>query len=146
QPPLLDLALINISHYQKYNDFSIYLHLCRPILCRKGADNKPITAIGPYTVFDVTTEGDVWYAEPTGAGLEPSSTDLKDLEERMSILGLSLLMKRTRGPITATEERDDQLEESSDLATAARSLKDAIELCLKFHAQYLNSKATTGGN
>src|SRR5262249_53410774 len=24
--------------------------------------------------------------------------------------------------------------------------KDAIELCLKFHVQYLNSKATTGGN
>src|SRR5262245_19345084 len=146
QPPLLDLALLNIAHYQKYNDFSIYLHLCRPILCRKpAAADKPVTTVSAYTVMETGADGDVWYAEPTGAGLEPSSTDLKDLEERMSTLGLSLLVKRTGGPITATEEKNDQLEESSDLATAARSLKDAIELCLRFHAQYLNSSAETGG-
>ncbi|HVI70735.1 MAG TPA: hypothetical protein VM656_04525, partial [Pyrinomonadaceae bacterium] len=45
QPPLIDLALTNISHFQKYSDFSIYIHIAsRPILCRKGADpNKPVT-------------------------------------------------------------------------------------------------------
>src|SRR5262249_23660345 len=74
------------------------------------------------------------------------SEDIKDLENRMSVLGLSLLMKRTAGPITATEERNDQLEESSDLATAARSLKDAIEMCLKFHVQHRDPSADSGGN
>jgi hypothetical protein len=148
QPPLIDLAYTNIAHYQKYSDFSIYLHIAsRPVLCRKGADpNNPITTIGPYTIFDVAPEGDVWYAETTGAALAAASQDIKDLEERMSILGLSLLVKRTGGPITATEERGDEIEESSDLATWARGLKDAIELALKFHVQYRSPGATTGGN
>jgi len=147
-PPLIDLAYTNITHYQKYSDFSIYLHIAsRPLLCRKGADaNKPITTIGPYTIFDVAVEGDVWYAETTGAALAGAAEDLKTLEERMSIMGLSLLVKRTGGPITATEEKGDQIEESSDLATWARSLKDAVELALRFHVQYRTPTATTGGN
>lgn len=148
QPPLIDLAYTNITHYQKYSDYSIYLHIAsRPILCRKGADaNKPVTVIGPFTVFDVAVEGDVWYAETTGAALGGAAEDIKALEERMSIMGLSLLVKRTGGPITATEEKGDEIEESSDLATWARSLKDAIELALKYHVQYRTPTATTGGN
>lgn len=148
RPPLLDLAMTNISHYQKYSDFSIYLHIAsRPVLWFRGRDtNKEIERIGPYTWFDVGPDGEVAFAETTGAALDAASTDIKDLEARMSIMGLSLLVKRTGGPITATEERNDQIEESSDLATAARSMKDAIELALKFHAQYLDKNATTGGN
>ena len=148
QPPLLDLAMTNISHYQKYSDFSIYLHIAsRPLLWFRGRDtSKKIEAVGPYTWFDVGENGQVAFAETTGAALGGAAADIKTLEERMSIMGLSLLVKRTGGPITATEEKNDQIEESSDLATAARSLKDAVELELKFHAQYLMPAATTGGN
>lgn len=148
EPPLIDLAYTNIQHYQKDSDFSIYIHIgSKPILCRKGADaNKPITVIGPYTVFDVAVEGDVWYAETSGAAYAAAAEDIAKREERMSIMGLSLLVKRTGAQVTATEERGDQIEESSDLATWARSLKDAIELSLKFHVQYRTPTATTGGN
>ena len=97
--------------------------------------------------MDVSTDGDVWYAEPTGAGLEPSATDIDKIEQRIAVLGLSLLVKQTRtGQVTATEERNDQIEESSDLSTWVENLKDAVELALKFHAQYLSASATTGGN
>lgn len=147
QPPLIDLAYLNIQHYQKDSDFSTFIHIgSHPILCRKGASQQPITAIGPYTIFDVSEQGDVWYAEPTGAAYEAASNDIAKREERMSILGLSLLVKRTGDQVTATEERGDQIEESSALATAARSLKHCIEAALEFHAQYLNAKAETGGN
>lgn len=154
QPPLLDLALINVSHYQKYSDFSIYLHIAsRPILWFRNRDtNKTVEVIGPYSSIDVTADGQVAFAETTGAALEAASNDIKDLESRMSVLGLSLLVKRTGSQVTATEERGDQIQESSDLETAARSMRDVIELCLKFHAQSLDvlatgvPKATTGGN
>src|SRR5262249_45119914 len=36
KPPLLDLALINIGHYQKYSDYSEGLRMCIPQLCFKG--------------------------------------------------------------------------------------------------------------
>jgi hypothetical protein len=148
RPPLLDLALTNVAHFQKYNDFSIYLHISsRPLLWFRGRDtNKKVETVGPYTFFDVGDNGTVEFAETTGAALAAASQDIKDIETRMSIMGLSLLVKQTGGPITATEERNDQIEESSDLATAARSMKGAIELALEFHAQYLDPKATTGGN
>jgi Domain of unknown function (DUF4055) len=144
-PPLLDLALINICHYQKYNDFSIYVHIAsRPLLWFRGRDTKKkIETIGAYTYFDVGDNGVVDFAETTGAALGAASEDIKDLEQRMSILGLSLLVKQTRtgGPATATEERNDQLEESSDLATWAQSLKDGIERALTFHVQWRNRRA-----
>lgn len=148
RPPLLDLALTNIAHYQKYSDFSIYLHIAsRPLLWFRGRNTATkVETVGAYTYFDVGDNGMVDFAETTGAALKAASADIKDIEARMSIMGLSLLVKRTGGPITATEERHDELEESSDLATAARSLRDAVELALKFHAQYLNPSATTGGN
>jgi hypothetical protein len=148
QPPLLDLALINIAHYQKYSDFSIYLHIAsRPILWFKNRNtNVTVEVMSAYKAIDVGSDGHVDYAETTGAALGAASQDIKDLEERMSILGLSLLVKRTGAQTTATEERNDQIEESSDLETAARSMRDAIEQCLKFHAQYLNPKAASGGS
>jgi Domain of unknown function (DUF4055) len=147
QPPLIDLAYTNIAHYQKNSDYSIYLHIAsRPVFCTKGSEDPPIKPLGPYTRIHVSADGDVWFAETTGAALGAAREDLLDLKEQMSIMGLSLLVKRTGGPITATEEKGDQIEESSDLATWARSLKDAIELALRFHVQYRTPTATTGGN
>lgn len=139
RPPLLDIALLNLAHYNKYSDFSTLLHLTLPLLCRKGHDpNSTTLALGPHTVIDVTTEGDVWYAEPTGAGLKPQAEDLAALEERMAKLGLALLSsKGPQAQQTATEVILDNLQEQSDLATAARSCQDALELALGFHAAYL---------
>jgi hypothetical protein len=149
RPPLLDLAMTNISHYQKYSDFSTYLHIAsRPILWFRGRDaSKKIESIGAYTFFDVDKDGTVEFAETTGAALGAASQDIKDLEARMAALGLSIVQGKTKPqPTTATEELLDHMREESDLATAARSLKDAIELALKFHAQYLDPRATTGGS
>jgi hypothetical protein len=46
----------------------------------------------------------------------------------------------------ATEIFANHVETDSDLATAARSLKDGLELALKFTAQYGDPKATSGGS
>lgn len=150
QPPLLDLALINVSHYQKYSDFSIYLHIAsRPLLWFRGRDvNKTVETIGAYTFFDVGDNGTVEFAETTGAALEAASNDIKDLESRMATLGLAIVegQSRPQPETTATEEVLDHVREESELATAARSLKDAIETCLRFHMQYLTPSATTGGS
>ncbi len=142
-PPLLDIALLNLAHYNKYSDFSTLLHLTLPILCRKGFDPSiENLAIGPYTVIDTTTDGNVWYAEPSGNGLKPQAEDLKEREDRMSKLGLALISSKTPSKNqTATETILDNLQEQSDLATAARSCQDALELALSFHAQYLGLEA-----
>ncbi|MBL8186575.1 MAG: DUF4055 domain-containing protein [Acidobacteria bacterium] len=145
RPPLLDLALVNIAHWQKYSDYSIGLHLTIPILGLKGgnADQK-VQAIGHYVVFRIPPDGDLKYVEPTGAGLEPQRTDLIDLEDKMAVLGAAMLSKRTPTPKTATEELLSHVKEESDLATAARSLQDCLELALSFFAKYL--RLSSGGS
>jgi uncharacterized protein DUF4055 len=148
KPPLLDLAEINIGHYQKYSDYSEGLRMCIPQLCFKGVDaSQSIQVIGHYTFHVVRPEGDVWFAEPTGAGLNPQRLDLQDLEAQMARLGLAIMAPSAPRPEkTATEVFANHVETDSDLATAARSLKDGLELALRFTAQYGDPKATSGGS
>lgn len=148
KPPLLDLAEINIGHYQKYSDYSEGLRMCIPQLCFKGLDpNKTIEVIGHNSFHVVRPEGDVWFAEPTGAGLNPQRQDLLDLEAQMARLGLAIMSPNGPSPEkTATEIFANHVETDSDLATAARSLKDGGEQSLKFTVQYVDPKATSGGS
>jgi len=139
-PPLLDLAHLNIRHWQHYSDYSNILHVAHvPILVRKGAtQDQQAIEIGVGSTVDVPTEGDLKWCEHTGKSIESGRTELQDLEQRMALMGLSMLSQKTDANITATEIRANNLQESSDLATMARSLQDAIELALEFHAKYLN--------
>jgi uncharacterized protein DUF4055 len=148
KPPLLDLALINLGHYQKYSDYSEGLRMCIPQLCAKGVDvNHKFEVIGHNSFHIVRPDGDIWFAEPTGAGLEPQRLDLQDLEAQMARLGLAIMAPNAPRPEkTATEVFANHVETDSDLATAARSLKDGLELSLKFTTQYENPKATSGGS
>lgn len=141
-PMLIDAAITNITHYQKYSDYSIYLHInSRPLLWFKNRDKaKPFETIGPYSFFDAEQ---VDFAEPKGTALGAARTDLIDLQEQMSVLLLSILAKKTVNK-TATEEKGDQRKEESALATAARSLKDCFEQALMFWADYINEP--TGGS
>jgi hypothetical protein len=148
RPPLLGLAQINIGHYQKYSDYSEGLRMCIPQLCFKGIDpNKTIEVIGHNSFHVVRPDGDVWFAEPTGAGLEPQRQELQDLEARMARLGLAIMAPNSPSPEkTATEVFANHVETDSDLATAARSEKDGLELALKFTTQYNDPNATSGGS
>ena len=150
RPPLLDLALLNICHYQKYSDYSIYLHIAsRPILWFKGRDtsnSNPV--VSPYSAFDVDEQnGLVAVAETSGAALGAARQDLEDLKGQMSALGLSIVAGKSPQPErTATEDLLDHVEEESDLATAGRSLKDGLERALYFTALYLDKNAKSGGS
>jgi hypothetical protein len=139
-PPLLDLAYLNIAHWQEYSDYRNILHVAQvPILVRKGATpDQQAVEVGVGSTVDVPNEGDLKWCEHTGKAIESGRTELQDLEQRMALMGLSMLSQKSDSNVTATEIRANNLQESSDLATMARSLQDALELALEFHAQYLN--------
>ena len=139
-PFLQDLALLNITHYQKYSDYSTYLHIAsRPVLWFRGRNQaRPLEPIGPYTFFDVDQDnGHVDFAETTGSALDAARTDLKDLTAHMATLGLALIARPAAYETTATEQIITKVQADSDLVTAARSLKDAIELALQYTSMYL---------
>lgn len=84
------------------------------------------------------SEMDAKYVETTGSGLEQSRQELQDIEQRMAALGLSMLQRQSRAAETAEAKRIDRAVEESELGAFARSLEDAIEDALRFHAMWLD--------
>jgi hypothetical protein len=143
-PPLEDLAHLNIRHYQNYSDYAHILHVAQvPILVRTGinTEDESIEVSVGRTIDVPNPEGRVYWAEIQGPGIEAGRRELQDQEQRMALMGLSMLSQKTDSNVTATEIRSNNLQESSDLSTMARSLQDAIEMALEFHAKYLGMKS-----
>lgn len=141
QPVLLDLALTNIKYYQKRSDYDHTLHLAGiPILVGKGIpdDFNMQVVSSEYMLRVPAPDGDMKYVEVSGNSLKAAREDMQDVRSEMAALGLSVLAARQEGEATATESLIDFTQESSELATMARSLSDALELCMGFHARYLN--------
>jgi hypothetical protein len=144
QPPLLDLALLNVSYFQKKSDRDQSLHKCgNPIPIFPGFDEeKPVIKVGSgLGIITPDKESKPYYMEPEGNALEESREDLKELRGEMAALGLTMIEGRPRVEATATEAVLDFSEESSELENVCRSEQDAFELCLGFHAQYLGQKS-----
>jgi len=151
EPPLLDLALENIKHWQKRSDKDNVEHVaCVPILTLIGVEEEKPGAfsVGPTVGLMLPKGGDAKFAEIQGSGLEASRLSLKDIEHRMAILGLSMLMSETRSAETATSKRIDKSESDAQLILAARNMQQALNEALRLTAKWegLNSGGTVEVN
>ena len=135
RPPLLDLAHLNIEHWQSSSDQSNILHVARvPILFASGfADDAPIKIGAGVAVQNDDPAARLAYVEHSGAAIAAGRDSLKDLEERMSVMGAELLVHRP-GTRTATEKAIETAESDSALSLMALNLEDSIELALQFMA------------
>lgn len=136
RPPLLDLADLNIEHWQSSSDQSNILHVARvPILFASGFDDGALKiGVGSAVTNDDPTAKLV-YVEHTGAAIEAGRISIKDLEERMSLMGAQLLMKKP-GARTATEKAIDSADADCALALMVRNLEDSLEYGLQFMADW----------
>lgn len=100
--------------------------------------------VGPHLGIEVDKDGDVTYAEPTGAALNASAKELNDIENRGAAQGLSMLQRDVRAAQTAEAERLQRSEKDASLSTAARSLEDCLEMALAFTAEFM--QLPTGGS
>ncbi len=141
KPPHLALALENIKHYQLTSDNDNVLHLCSvPVFVRigyqePGADD----ARSPNAGLDLPGDAnaDAKYVEPAGTGLEAAERRIAKSEQRMALLGLSMLMSESRAAETATSKRIDKAETDSALSSHARATQDAIEEAVRLTAKWL---------
>jgi len=149
-PPLLDLAHLNIGHYQQWSDLNNQVRYLTPFTVRKfdtkeeqKADDDPKAkeeiAIGPNAVVDIYGEhAEVSLVSHNADCVKPARESLMDLESRMSAVGLSIISAKKDNETTATEKVLDQGERTSELNTWIRALSDGAEACLKLHAGYYN--------
>lgn len=143
QPPLLDLAYLNIAHYQQRSDYGHSMHMtCVPVLYMFGIETKDedgnAIVVGPNSaVMSTNPEAEVGYASHDGKALGQCRLALEDLKSEMGTLGIAMLAPQKRVAETAEAKRLDKATSDSKLGKAARGLQDAIERALQFHANYL---------
>lgn len=153
KPPFLNLAGLNIEHLQKRSSLNEVLHKCNmPVPVRKGVIKsiqdllKPIAKliIGPNSVVDVPTDGDFYFAEPTGAAIGATQTDIKKLEDSMDRVSLAFL-GGGEGDKTATEVVVDSAQTQCTLKAISRRKENAFWKVAALWCAYTGEDAPEDG-
>lgn len=143
-PPLIDIAWLNVEHWQKSSDQSNILHVARvPILHWAGfkpstdKEGNPVEfTIGPNTLAKSPNENArLEYVEHSGAAIGAGRDDLLDLEDRMRSLGAEYATPKKSGNITATEKAIDEAGDMSELSAFAQNLKDSLTVVMTYVAK-----------
>ncbi|WLG43244.1 DUF4055 domain-containing protein [Pseudomonas sp. FP1740] len=142
KPPLLELAHLNVKHWQSQSDQDNILHVARvPMLAISGIDDDTWELkVGTASATKLPTNGKMEWVEHTGASIEAGRTSLADLEDQMRIAGAKLLHKEKQAVKTATQAEDEAAQELSPLQTMAGQLEDAIDQVLQFFAEFTGEK------
>lgn len=147
RPPLLDLAWLNLAHWQSSSDQRHILHVARvPILFARNLKvGEDGVEIGPNRLILGEGDGaDLRYVEHSGAAIAAGRQDLADLEDRMAVMGLDLLVGRSGG-VTATERAIDAARADSALAGLVREVEEGLSRALGLAARWMDLDPTAAG-
>lgn len=136
-PPLIDLAFLNVKHWQSQSDQDTILHVARvPILAMIGADSDTGLVVGASTAVRLPPDADLKFVEHSGAAIEAGEVSLDKLRDQMIQTGAELLVRRDSGDVSATEATNDAEANKSDLQRIAENFEDALDQALWFTAQF----------
>jgi hypothetical protein len=147
EPPMMDLAHLNLSHWRSSSDQEHILHVARvPLLFGKnlGAPVAPdgrqqgqqTVEIGPDRMIVGPDNSDLKYVEHSGAAIGAGRTSLQDIEDQMVVMGLELQIRNRPNVQTATQKVIDTKESDSELHGMARNLEAAIESAFNLTAEW----------
>jgi hypothetical protein len=141
---LLDLAYLNVKHWQSQSDQDTILHVARvPILAITGADENTSLTLGASTAIRLPQGADMKFVEHTGHAIAAGEKSLESLQEQMIETGAELLVKRP-GKRTATESANDAEANMSELQRIAEGFEDSLDQALQIVADY--ARLPSGGN
>ena len=146
-PPLLNLALLNLKHWQSQSEQDNILHVARvPLLVAYGLAEGETLTIGSSTAthFDNRERQGLEYVEHTGSAIESGETSLEKLEDQMRQAGAKLLRAENTSTKSVDQTNEERMQENSPLYTMASSLEDALDNILQIMAEWLGE--TEGGN
>lgn len=141
EPPLLNLAMLNIKHWQSQSEQDNILHVARvPILTAFGLENGEELTIGSScaTRFsDKNTQG-LAYVEHTGSAVNAGKESLSDLVEQMRLAGAKLLRDQNTATKSVDQTQEEKMQSNSPLFTMASSLEDTLDNVFDLIASWLN--------
>ena len=146
-PPLLNMALLNVKHWQSQSEQDNILHVARvPLLTVFGLEEGQELVIGSSsaTQFSDRQKQGLEYVEHTGTSISAGKESLTDLVEQMRQAGAKLLRTDNTSTKSVDQTSEEKMQEQSPLYTMATSLEDAIDNILQIMAEYIGEKE--GGN
>lgn len=136
-PPLIHLANLNVKHWQQQSEQDTNLHIARnPILFLTGIEDDSVKFGSRYALTSAAPDAKGSYIEHSGAAIAAGRQALEDLKDEMRQAGARLLHKGQLAAKTATESRDDSINEQSQLGRMAQALEDALDLALQYMATW----------
>lgn len=141
-PPLLDVAYLNVAHWQSASDQQTILHVARvPILAVTGIDDVSSIKVGASSATKLPSGADMKYVEHTGAAIEAGAKDLDSLEDRMRQAGAELLVL-TPGRISATQIHNESSIGTCALQQITENYENALSRSLGLMAKWAKTSDT----
>ena len=141
-PPLVDIASLNITHYQRQADLIHALHIAAmPILVLEGWDDQPEgTSVGVNYGLSTIPGNKVYYVGADSSSFAAQQEEIAQLEGQMSSLGVTKLLGQKFVAESADAKRIDQAQANSVLSIISMELESALQQAYNFAALYLGRK------
>lgn len=144
EPPLEDLAWLNLRHWQSYSDQANILRFARVgMYYATGITKEEFDAgftVGANQVFKSTSDSAKFgTVELSGQAIESGRNDLKDVEARMEIEGLRPFIERTQA-VKATGIVASEDKSTSNIQCWVRSLERAAMQAFELAAEWTKTE------
>lgn len=137
QPPLIDLADVNLGHWRNSVDHEYGLHLVAlptPWIAGGKGTTDGVMKIGPSQVWELNIQGSAGMLEFSGAGLGAIVAAMEEKKKQMATLGARLLEDAPTTAETASAVKLRHGGETASLRTVAQSLEQgltqALQMCV----------------
>jgi len=139
KPPLLDIAYLNLAHFQRQADLIHSLHVAsQPMLVMEGYDDQTKDLAVSVNYAMATQPGNkVYYVEPASSAFDAQSAEIKELQMQMATLGISTLSQQKFVAESADARRLDRVDTNSMLAMVSMELEQKLQKCFNLSAEYV---------
>ncbi len=148
ESPLIDIADLNIQHWQVSSDMYSILHTASvPILTLIGIEGNeegsaPVT-VGAKSALKLPQGATAHFTEHSGKAVASGRQSLQDLEEQMRLLGAEMLVKKP-GQATATQATLDTSQQRSELQSLTSIFEDTMDQVIQVMGAWSNMTGDTG--
>jgi hypothetical protein len=139
KPPLLDIAYLNLAHFQRQADLIHSLHVAsQPMLVMEGYDDQTKDLAVSVNYAMATQPGNkIYYVEPASSAFDAQSAEIKELQMQMATLGISTLSQQKFVAESADARRLDRVDTNSMLAMVSMELEQKLQKAFNLSAQYV---------
>ena len=140
QPPLEEVAWLNLQAYRRASDLSNQLRIAavpRQFMFGVPAEVESID-VGPQFATALPSDARVEFIEPQGTSYQYQFQHLAELERQINQLGLSAVLGQKAAAESGLSKSIERSQGDAALMTVALQLQDMIDNCLRHHAAFLN--------